>query len=63
MIVSGCKDYVAPPRLSVDNCSISEAGNEVEIESLCGRVQELDLTKNRIRDWCQVRCILLSEHY
>lgn len=56
----GCKDYVAPPRLSVDNCSISEAGNEVEIESLCGRVQELDLTKNRIRDWCQV--FLMVQH-
>ena len=48
---------MVPTRLAVDNCDIIVAGSGEDIQSLCSKVQELDLAKNRITDWLQVKLL------
>lgn len=51
----GSEEYQAPSRLAVDNCCITQAGTEEQIQSLCCKVQELDIAKNRVTDWQEVK--------
>ena len=44
-----------PPILALHDSYICEAGDGDKLESLCGTVQELDLTKNCITDWGEVK--------
>ena len=54
VMFTGSGDYQVPSRLALDDCGVTEAGPTEQIESLCSKVQELDMSKNRVTDWLQV---------
>ena len=54
IMFTGSGDYHVPSRLALDDCGVTEAGPTEQIESLCSKVQELDMSKNRVTDWLQV---------
>ncbi|XP_071175636.1 tubulin-specific chaperone cofactor E-like protein isoform X2 [Mytilus edulis] len=47
-------NLVIPPILALHDSNISGAGDTDRLETLCKQVQELDLTKNCIKDWSQI---------
>lgn len=51
-----------PPRLSVptllvlNDCDIETAGDGDQLDDKCSDVEELDLAKNKLSKWAEVRC-------
>lgn len=47
-----------PPLLSLSESGIDEAGDEQELQKICARVTDLDLSKNEFKDFYEVTQIL-----
>ncbi|XP_074496262.1 tubulin folding cofactor E-like a [Sebastes fasciatus] len=47
-----------PSILVLDSCGISRAGDEAEIAAFCAHVIELDLSRNKLQDWREIRKIV-----
>lgn len=54
-----------PPRLSVptllvlNDCDIETAGDDDQLDDKCSDVEELDLAKNKLSKWAEVRKLCL----
>ena len=46
-----------PSVLILSECDIEEAGDEDEVERKCEGVRELDLSRNKLKEWSEVGSI------
>ena len=47
---------MVPQILALNNCCITDAGDNTELKDLCSTVYELDLAENTIQEWSEVSC-------
>ena len=50
----GGGDLQVPQNLTLDRANINCAGDKAELQKICGRVRELDLTDNKLTAWSEV---------